>query len=286
MEKLNKTLISFGEILYDVFSDSSEIGGAPLNFSSWFSALGNDSYMLSSVGNDTLGDKTFEILSERKVLYDLVTRNALPTGSCLVTLDESRIPSYELLTNVAYDEISADIEKLKALSANAFYFGTLAQRSQNNRRLLENILLSVSFDEVFCDVNIRKGCYDPSSVLFCLEHATILKFSDDDLEESAIAKAVGCECSKLLEKIASKYPNIRLILRTLGQNGSEIFETPSGRMIRIPAVSNPHPISTVGAGDSYGAAFLSAYLDGRPIEECGILASETSSYVVGLRGAI
>lgn len=285
MEKL-KTLIAFGEVLWDVFGDSAEIGGAPLNFASHFAALGGRAYIVSAVGDDDLGDDTLDIIRERGVSELLVSKSKLPTGRCEVTLSQDAVPSYNLLCNVAYDDINADTEKIRAVGANALCFGTLTQRSEKNREVLCQILKNVNFDEVFCDINIRKDCHTPDTVRFCLENATILKFSDSPDEECALADALGCEKDEIISAIAEKYSGIKIILHTLGENGSEIFDMKNGECIKVPPVVNPNPVSTVGAGDSYGACFLCNYLSGASLAECGERASALSSYVVGIRGAI
>ena len=45
-------------------------------------------------------------------------------------------------------------------------------------------------------------------------------------------------------------------------------------------------VSTVGAGDSYGAAFLVSYLSGRSIPECLLRATEVSAEVVSRAEAL
>ncbi len=281
-----KKLIAFGEILFDIFPDRTEIGGAPLNFSSHFAALGGEAYIASALGDDALGEKALSILKSRGISDTLVSRCKLPTGRCDVTLDERGIPSYSLASDVAYDDIRASVSKIKEICADAFVFGTLIQRSEKNRKLLEEILSSVSFGEVLCDINIRKGMYSAESILFCLSHATILKFSNDSLEEAALADAVGASRYELIERLFTRFSSIKLILYTLGDEGSVIYERASRCAHRIPAIETPTPISTVGAGDSYGAAFLFSHLSGKSVYECGMAASRLSSYVVGLCGAI
>jgi fructokinase len=285
MEKL-KSLIAFGEVLWDVFADSAEIGGAPLNFASHFARLGGKAYIASAVGRDELGEETLKVIGERGVSDVLVSQSSLPTGRCEVTLTGDGIPSYNLLTNVAYDNISVDVDKIKNISADALCFGTLTQRSEKNRGELCRLLSEVTFSEIFCDINIRKNCFTSDTVRFCLENATILKFSDSPDEEAALADALGCDASEIIDAISEKYPNIKIILHTLGENGSEIFDTVSGDRIPVPPVVNPNPVSTVGAGDSYGACFLYNHLCGVELAECGARASALSSYVVGLKGAI
>ena len=48
-------ILSFGEILWDMFPDEKKIGGAPFNFAAHAARLGAESYMVSAVGNDENG---------------------------------------------------------------------------------------------------------------------------------------------------------------------------------------------------------------------------------------
>ena len=47
-------LLSFGEVLWDVYPDARFIGGAPMNVAAHMAKQGHDSYLLSAVGNDEL----------------------------------------------------------------------------------------------------------------------------------------------------------------------------------------------------------------------------------------
>ena len=102
-------LLSFGEVLWDVYPDKRFIGGAPMNFAAHFVKHGGDASMISALGNDELGDAALECLHALGLDTSFVSYpNGKETGKCLVTLDERQIPSYNLLTDVAYDYISCD----------------------------------------------------------------------------------------------------------------------------------------------------------------------------------
>lgn len=274
--------LAFGEILWDVFEDKSEIGGAPFNFISWMTRLGADGFLCSAVGGDKLGEKTLSIIKERGVSTELCQVNELPTGVCKVTLSAEKSASYDLCYPVAYDNIECDTESINSKHFDLLYFGTLIQRSEHNRKVLNRILGECSFKEIFCDVNLRKGQYDKESVLLCMENATMLKLNDEEL--APVADFIGCEAS--VKEIAKKYPNIRLILFTKGENGSEIYDFENDTVIEIPPVTVDNVVSTVGAGDSYAAAFAYNYCIGKPLAECGMEAAKISAYVVTQYGAI
>ena len=72
-------VLSFGEILWDVYNDKKCIGGAPLNFAAHIAKHGDEAFMLSSIGKDSLGDETLDALicdeEEPDVLDCLLERN-------------------------------------------------------------------------------------------------------------------------------------------------------------------------------------------------------------------
>ena len=54
------TVLSFGEVLWDLFPDSRVIGGAPFNFAAHRSKLGAEVSFVSAVGQDELGEAAAE----------------------------------------------------------------------------------------------------------------------------------------------------------------------------------------------------------------------------------
>ncbi len=48
-------ILSFGEIIWDVYPDKAVLGGAPLNFAAHATVWGSETHLLSAVGGDSLG---------------------------------------------------------------------------------------------------------------------------------------------------------------------------------------------------------------------------------------
>ena len=176
-------ILAFGEILWDIFPDKKCIGGAPLNFAAHAAKQGSEAYILSAVGQDTLGDEAIKFLKDKKINTDYVKRGQLETGKCLVTLDEKGVPSYNLLSGVAWDEIEGEISE----DFDVFYLGTLALRSEVNLNSVKNLLGSNSFKEIFADVNIRPPHYSAESITLLSENATILKISASIMAHASLA---------------------------------------------------------------------------------------------------
>ena len=172
-------ILSFGEILWDVYPDQKHLGGASLNFAAHLAKFGHRVEMLSALGADALGEEARQQLSDWNLGDKYVPAlSEKETGKCLVTLDENSIPSYNLLNNVAYDCISCDgIDE----DFDVLYFGTLALRGERNSEALTELLAKKSFGEIFVDVNIRPPFYSEKTVRFACGKATLLKISLEEL---------------------------------------------------------------------------------------------------------
>src|SRR3954471_3768921 len=126
---------AFGEILWDCLPSGKHAGGAPFNVTAHLAQLGVSSSLISCVGRDALGDEILAVAKDKRVDVEFVTRAriGLPTGTVIVTLDENRNASYELVQPAAWDEIRLPEEALQALQqARAFIYGSLAGRSPYN----------------------------------------------------------------------------------------------------------------------------------------------------------
>lgn len=279
-------ILAIGEIIFDIFGNDAAIGGAPLNFCAHCVACGTQAALVSGVGSDEYGSAALKYLHSFGVEPCFVCRNELETGKCIVSVENGN-PSYNVLRPAAYDSIQTDISAIKAYSADVFAFGTLVQREEKSRNAVKAILRNCSFDNIFCDVNLRKGCYDAESCRLCLENATILKLSSE--EEPLLAQFGFYESDnnqeKLLKNIAKSFGNIRLILYTKGEKGSVIFDAANGRYEYFSALKTT-VVSTVGAGDSYSAAFLCEYLKSGDIAKAGEAGTKLSAYVVSVKEAI
>ena len=221
-------VLSFGEVLWDVYADSEHIGGAPLNFAAHFAKCGGESAVVTAVGKDELGDKTIDVIREMGINIGYITRSDKETGKCLVTLDDNQIPSYNLLDNVAYD----CIEK-PDISENVFdvlYFGTLSLRNESNRAVIDRIVAENNFDEIFVDVNIRPPYYSDEVIDFACENATIIKISDEELP--VIMKAINSEKTAISDcalAVSDRYTNIRILIITRGDKGSYVYDCTNGQ---------------------------------------------------------
>lgn len=273
-------LLSFGEILWDLYPNEKYIGGAPFNFAAHFAKHQEQVYMLSCLGMDELGDEAIVRLKELGVSTDYVSRSAVKqTGRCLVTLDKNAVPSYDLISDVAYDHIPCDHIKEEF---DALYFGTLALRRKENLAALAGLLKEKSFREIFVDVNIRPPFYCEQTVTFAIGHATLLKISDEELP--IIAELLSIKNDKAFAKtLKQKYPNLKIILITCGSKGSYCYD---GNREYFCQAQKVRVASTVGAGDSFSASFLYQFTQKKDLQFCLEYATKVAGYVVSQYEAV
>lgn len=272
-------VLSFGEILWDIYPDKKYIGGAPFNFAAHLAKHGEKAYMLSCLGKDKLGKEALLCLNEYNVLSNYVSLSAVKeTGQCLVTLGENTIPSYDLKEDVAYDYI--DCENLNE-DFDVLYFGTLALRNRYNLNSLCELLRRQKFKEVFVDVNIRAPFYSYESVDFCINNATILKVSSEELPIIADLLSMDSNIGykEFVDLLKEKYSNLGIIVITLGDDGAYCYDCKEDKAYSCKS-QKVEVASTVGAGDSFSAAFLYQFLLERNIQFCLEYASRVAGYVV------
>lgn len=93
------------------------------------------------------------------------------------------------------------------------------------------------------------------------------------------------EINRILEILSVDINGLReigpeIVVKTYGMDGSTIY---AHEKIKVDAVLR-EPVDPTGAGDSYRAAFLNAYLKGKNLEFCGKFASAVSSFIVEAEG--
>lgn len=279
-------ILVFGEILWDIIEDKKHLGGAPLNFAAHTAQLGNYPAIISSVGRDQLGTQALQELSKLSIDTKFVqVSKSAPTGTVQVTLDKGQ-PQYEIIEDVAYDHIGYNGIDTSLLSDyEVFYFGTLAQRNRESSKTLLLILSKTSFKHIFCDLNLRKGCYTAETIISSIKRCTILKLNDEEIK--VVSKLLSASTKSTLlgfwELIKELFPKVEVMIVTLGKIGCSILT----REIEMKIPAEPcHVKDTIGAGDAFSAAFLSSFLNGHDLNKSGMNANKVGSFVASQTGAI
>lgn len=285
MENMN-IVVGMGEALWDVLPEGKKIGGAPANFAYHASQFGLPSCVVSAVGNDALGDEIIENFTS-KGLTHLIEKVPYPTGTVQVEIDQAGVPQYEIKENVAWDNIpyTAMLEQL-AQRTKAVCFGSLAQRNVVSRNTINRFLDAMPDDPdnlVVFDVNLRQGFYNKEILCNSMSRCNILKINDEELV--TVSRMFGYPGIDLQDKcwiLLGKY-NLKMLILTCGINGSYVF-TPGH--VSFQPTPKVEVADTVGAGDSFTAAFISSIILGKDVAEAHRAAVATSAYVCTRPGAM
>ena len=275
-----------GEALWDVLPEGKKIGGAPANFAYHVGQFGLDSCVVSAVGDDALGNEILENFNS-KGLKRLIEKVPYPTGTVQVEIDPAGIPQYDIKENVAWDNIpfTPELERL-AKRTRAVCFGSLAQRNVVSRDTIARFLDAMPKDVdslVVFDVNLRQGFYTKEILCESMQRCNILKINDEELV--TVSRLFGYPGIDLQDKcwiLLGKY-NLKMLILTCGVNGSYVFTPGSVSCLPTPQVE---VADTVGAGDSFTAAFIASILKGLPVTEAHRRAVDTSAFVCTQKGAM
>ena len=283
---MEQYIVGMGEALWDILPSGKKIGGAPANFAYHVSQFGLNSCVVSAVGNDALGDEIVTNLTE-KGLNLKIAHVPFKTGTVQVEMDDVGVPQYVINENVAWDNIpfTPELEEL-AKNTKAVCYGSLAQRCPVSRNTIHRFLDAMPDDDdrlrVF-DINLRQGFYSEEIISDSISRCNILKINDEELV--TVSRIFGYPGINLKDKcwiLLGKY-NLKMLILTCGVNGSYVFTPGSISFLPTPVVKVE---DTVGAGDSFTAAFVSSILKGCPIKEAHNRAVQTSAYVCTQSGAM
>lgn len=283
---MNEIVVGMGEALWDVLPEGKKIGGAPANFAYHVSQFGFPSCVVSAIGDDALGKEIIENFTS-KGLDQLIAEVPYPTGTVQVEIDQTGIPLYDIKENVAWDNIPYT-EHLDALAkrTKAVCFGSLAQRNVVSRNTINHFLDTMPKDDdslIVFDVNLRQGFYNKEILCNSMQNCNILKINDEEL--ITVSRMFGYPGIDLQDKcwiLLGKY-NLKMLILTCGINGSYVF-TPGN--VSFQPTPKVEVADTVGAGDSFTAAFIASILKGKSVTEAHTIAVKTSAFVCTQKGAM
>lgn len=283
---MKKYVVGMGEALWDVLPEGKKIGGAPANFAYHVSQFGLPSCVVSAVGSDPLGHEIIDNFTSKGLNF-LIDEVPYPTGTVQVEVDPAGIPQYDIKENVAWDNIPVTEALLDlARQTRAVCFGSLAQRNVVSRDTIATFLDAMPKDDdvltVF-DVNLRQGFYTKEILCDSMKRCNILKINDEELV--TVSRMFGYPGIDLQDKcwiLLGKY-NLKMLILTCGINGSYVFTPGTVSFQPTPKVE---VADTVGAGDSFTAAFIAGILRGKSVAEAHAIAVRTSAFVCTRPGAM
>lgn len=251
------TVICFGEVLWDCLPKGIFAGGAPINVAYHLRRFGIDAVPVTAVGNDFLGGEMLRRFRYWDLPPEFAAQVDKPTGAVVAELDDDGVATYTFLEDVAWDHIPVNDDLLdKATSAQAIVFGTLAQRSESNRRRLAALREAAADAAHVYDVNLRPPYDSPELVWELSKGCHLIKLNDDELRKLLGISDESADLEQAARQFADR-TGCGHICVTAGKRGAGLLRDSAWHW------DPPQPIAvkdTVGAGDSFLAALLHGWL--------------------------
>lgn len=246
-------IVCFGEVLWDIYPDRIEIGGAPFNVYYRLHSLGNNVKIISSIGDDDLGLKARNFFKKNNLNSEFISIDKEhKTGQVKIQL-ESGEPSYNIVDNVAWDFIPINKEYTSE-KLDYLIFGSLAVRKDKSFETLKEIIRKSKFN--ILDLNIRQEYYKKDKLHYLLNSSDFLKINMDELFVLRdLFNIKYHETEDIAQKIFSKF-NLKYICLTNGSVNSSVFD--GNKFIYVESLK-VESIDNVGAGDNFLASFIDEY---------------------------
>jgi len=277
-----KTVVCYGEVLWDIFPTKTKPGGAPMNVAYHLRKFGIDSRMISRVGNDEAGKKLLNLLTE----WDIPTENCQAdltneTGKVIATVMPGNEMSYNIYSPVAWDYITPNADNDKLVSeADAFVYGSLVTRNDTSRETLYQLIEKAKFN-VF-DINLRQPYYSPEIIEHLLGKCNLLKLNDTELELISAWFSTEKSDEETGVRVLQQKFNIDEVIVTKGAAGASYYT--KDESYTFPAFKVTVK-DTCGSGDSFLAAFLAKKFEGASPETSMIYATGLGAFVASHEGA-
>lgn len=282
---MKKTVLSFGETLWDLLPNGRTLGGAPFNLAYRVNGLGDRGMIASRLGRDDLGREAWDRVAALGMETTLLQwDNCYPTGTVHVSFGPENAPDYLIVADVAYDRIEPTAELLDVVRrADCISFGTLAQRAGESREALARLLAVSPTSLKLLDINLRKKCFSRKTVSLSLQKADILRCNEDETHGTAELlgmpdRGIVAFCEEMIARWSLSH-----CLVTLGERGAYAASA-GGEKAHVPGY-RVAVVDTLGAGDAFTAGFLHRFLRRAPLAECLELGNALGAIVACQQGA-
>jgi fructokinase len=255
---VTRSVLCFGEALWDISEKGRSPGGAPMNVALRLASLGHDTQLLSRVGDDAPGRELLAYLDQRGLDTSLVQVDPeCMTGRVQVDASDPENVSYDIVAPAAWDFIDAGFSGEAAGASRAVVlFGSLAARHSVSRSTLLHLLENAAL-RVF-DVNLRPPFDRREVVEPLLARADWVKFNESELSVIAAWLGVSGGPAAALAALRDRYC-LEKVCVTFGGDGAMMMDTTgltaqSGFAVPV--------VDTIGCGDAFLARWVAGMLDG------------------------
>lgn len=256
----NGPVLCYGEVLWDSIPQGLFPGGAPMNVAYHLSCLGVTALPVTAIGKDFLGEELIRRMKDWGLNTEFVGRvDSRPTGLVRVTLQEGK-PTFDIVQDVAWDYIQLPDKLLdRASQARALVYGSLAQRSDHNRRNLQKLVQTCEKALKVFDVNMRPPFDQAKRMWELSKMADLIKMNDEELDK-LLEEKVEHEALEEGVREFSERSGCQQVCVTSGPRGAglllgEEWFWANGKQVEVK--------DTIGAGDSFLAALVKGLMDAR-----------------------
>lgn len=296
---MNLTICTIGELLVEFLAKEENQGfsrpgefwgpypsGAPAIFADQVAKLGFGSVLFSCVGSDAFGEMNIARLEKDGVNVNGITMlQKATTGSAFVSYRNQAQRDFIFnMPNSACGLLTADhIDETLLSQCNHFHIMGSSLFSfriiDAMRKAIENVKSrggTVSFDP-----NIRKEMLNIPEMSQAFEY--ILDYTDIFLPSDGELDYFGLHQSRDEQKVVERLikRGVKHVVIKRGPRGASYFSAQQTH--HVPGFTVP-VIDPTGAGDCFGATFVSLFLSGAPPEEALVWANASGSLAISERG--
>lgn len=258
-------------------------GGDALNEAIIISRLGHSSALIGQIGKDMLGDFIIKRCEVDGVDHDSVIRDAnISTRINIVLIKEDGERHFIKSLNTGASSFRNEdinynlIKKARVVSLASIF----ASKLRDNKVIL-NILKTAKENSATTFADMVPMC-NGETLDFLVESLPYLDYFLPNLEEAKML--TGETTPDSIADCLLGY-GVKNVVIKMGKKGCFIKNREN--RFTIPAIK-ANVVDTTGAGDNFVAGFITAYLDGKSIVECGeyanVVAAVSTESVGGITG--
>ena len=304
MEKYD--VVALGELLIDLTQNGysgqgnplleANPGGAPCNVLALLTKLGHSTAFIGKVGKDGFGDQLENALTETGIsTAGLLRDDQVHTTLAVVHTLAGGDRDFSFYRNPGADMClhTQEINRELIRQARIFHFGTLSMTDEPVRSATYAAIAEAEAHGVLrsFDPNLRPPLWRTldeakEQVLYGMAHCDILKISDNEIQWLTQQEDFDAG----VRWIRQRFPNIRLLLLSMGKDGSRGY---SGDAMAEVKGFSVNAIETTGAGDTFFGGILHHVLawglreyTRQELEEMLTFANAAAALVTTRKGAL
>lgn len=254
--------------------NSFEVGGGAVNAATNFARHGHETIVISNFGRDSAASAILNFLQNENVDTSYLNFTRKKTGTSVILLD-SETGKRTILTCRGASESFVKLEASDLDLSNPDWLYVTSLNGDMNTALKFFEKAKEKGTKIMWNPGMEEIA-EKKKLLGLLQDVDVLI-----LNEKEAKTLIGGEIlEELLVKLA-RY--VKTVIITAGARGS--IATNGKETYRLAEYEMKTPKDTTGAGDAFGAGFLSATLDGEKFKDALIFAAANATSVISYIGA-